>query len=969
MLSALINLTIRETETALRRTFGYRIMVDRRVIVDDQRLSVAESQILRGLCNQYSSLYGGSSGAAPLVLEQQRAVGVALFNLWLQRAWPQIDRLIPRGMRRILTVDSDLAEILALPWTLLRPPGGDFLCRDPLFSLRYCPRRTIATASEVVALPPAPLRLLFMASAPPELGAADSAREEAGIMRATLASPDVMLELGQLGTWAEFQYALRSFQPQMVHLAAPVRLGRRCHGCGEVAAPHADRCRSCGAGLGLTPSLPYIAFEDGTSAPDWRSAADLRHQFSSTQVRCLWVNDPQPTSPASIAAVPRLCHALVAPTLPMAIGWACSLGVDQAARMAAGFYHGLASGMDVDAALSRAHNTGRRRALAAWPAPVCYSITPNAAVIDPSKVVDRPLASSADRSAWLLGRRHELQQLLPDLQGGGVHTLLITGAAGSGKTTLLRYLARTMVASDRRVLTIASNGRLPLTAARLLVHCARALPLESAAQLLDGGLPLSQRLERLATILDRDRRVLVLDGFEHALDQATGRIRDPWIAMLCSTLLYQPGGGLRAIITSRALPTDFVDLPPTARTVDLPHVGEATTQAVLLADALVARRVEGRDLSPWLLHAIQARLDGDLHSADLLRPALRDIETTRLCQAVASASSARTLAEAALGWLYERLDPDARTALGCAAAFDVPVDLADLAALLRCSVEQMRRVASRWRDVGLAAPVDGERWLVTESARAWVLVRLDPSDRRRVHRAAGDLLRAALPNELPDKPIEIDRWLAARDQLLAAGELAAARATTDRLCDALAEIGLYDDCADQQSRVFGYEAHPGPLLWLARMSAARADDVAARLWWTRAAGLADRFPALAAEALRGLAAIERRQRDLSAAQACLERALRCSEQAGDESGVAVALAQLGLIAAQIDRQEAGLRLVALGGLLLRRLRDPQGAAVGQWIGRMASGLSAAQFRHMLHQVAVEYRQHHGWNLVRAAFYE
>ena len=87
------------------------------------------------------------------------------------------------GAHRLLVIASDVADVLNLPWELMRPAGQDFLGFDARFSIRRLPRPD-RLAPFAGTLPPRPLRILFMACAPQDQDPLDYEREEAFLLRA-----------------------------------------------------------------------------------------------------------------------------------------------------------------------------------------------------------------------------------------------------------------------------------------------------------------------------------------------------------------------------------------------------------------------------------------------------------------------------------------------------------------------------------------------------------------------------------------------------------------------------------------------------------------------------------------------------------------------------------------------------------------------------------------------------------------
>src|SRR5262249_50278684 len=153
-------------------------------------------------------------GQRTIAAEGLNLFGAELFRLWLSSAWEKVAARIPAGSHRTLVIASDLADVLNLPWELLRPPGGDFLGFDARFSIKRLPWPDRQLAPFAGSLPPRPLRILFMACAPQDQAQLDYEREEEVLLRAIAkAGPNVAFYSGDLGTFEELRQAINEFQP------------------------------------------------------------------------------------------------------------------------------------------------------------------------------------------------------------------------------------------------------------------------------------------------------------------------------------------------------------------------------------------------------------------------------------------------------------------------------------------------------------------------------------------------------------------------------------------------------------------------------------------------------------------------------------------------------------------------------------------------------------------------------------
>jgi hypothetical protein len=88
-------------------------------------------------------------------VDDQRALGRQLFDLWLATSLEKITAAVPVGAQRFLVVASDIPKILNLPWELLLPTEDDFLGINPLFRIRRFPssaRQMASFAGKIEAL-------------------------------------------------------------------------------------------------------------------------------------------------------------------------------------------------------------------------------------------------------------------------------------------------------------------------------------------------------------------------------------------------------------------------------------------------------------------------------------------------------------------------------------------------------------------------------------------------------------------------------------------------------------------------------------------------------------------------------------------------------------------------------------------------------------------------------------------------
>jgi hypothetical protein len=895
---SIITLAIRETGLPAQRVFLFHVLVDGEVVASNQSLSPDDSQKVRDFSRRYSALFEPPY-VPRIAADNLKALGAGLFDLWLASAWDKVAAKVPSGARRLLIIASDVAEVLNLPWELLRPAGGDFIGFDPKFSIRRLPWPDRALAPFSGSLPPRPLCILFMACAPQDQVQLDYEREEEFLLRAMAkAGPNIAFDSGDLGTFDELRQRINEFKPHIVHLTGHGIVGWKCPACGRLNKPQDKTCQDhdCAARPDSVPVLGYFAFEDERGLSDLRSSVEIRQELlAGSGVQCAFISGCQSGQAPPVAALGGICQGLVSDEVPLAIGWAASVAENIATNFATTFYNTLAAGQPVDRALVQARQAIRKeceeRGDPSWTLPVLYTATTQGLVFDPDpkrppvppprpSVVQQPLPGMTEGYAeQFVGRRREQQRLLPALREGTLQTVLITGLGGAGKSTLATRLARKLEADGFAPIPVPSSPGNPLSAARLLQTCGDAFlaaGLRDAHNTLrDANLSVDDRLRYIVTALNRGRFVLVLDNFEVNVDEATRRIIDRDLAGFYAHLLPHLAGGSRSLVTCRYRPADLPTLPPTAREEALGDFPEAAFLKFLLRDPQVERRYYGGELPPDLLSELHRLLGGTPRFLDQMRKVLKTITAADLRRELA-AVKLPTGAEPSLlreerdryceriftARLYSYLSLESQRALSRAAVYGVAVNLAGLAAVTGEPMERLRDFTRQWQDYAFAYPerAAGELWTVYGLLTGWLLERLSPDERRAAHHAAGDFLRDL---ERHDREGElclswVDCLLEARAKYLMAGDYEQARDATNHISESFLRQGVYDEMRRLNEELLTLEEHPWPLNWIGRAHErqGRYDD--ARRCYERMLTVATgRLPAAEARAWDRLATINR----------------------------------------------------------------------------------------------------------------
>ncbi len=1009
-----LTLTIREIGTAAQRTFMFNILLDGEVIISNQNLSPAESQAVRDFSRRYSILFEQRTRQPRITSDNLKALGMELFKLWLAQSWSKITKNVPVGTLRSLVIASDVADILNLPWELLRPPDGDFLGFDLKFSIRRLPLPDKILTAFVGQLRPRPLRILFMACAPRDQKYLNYEREEEFMFRAIeKAGPNVVIDSGDMGSFEELRQRINEFQPHIVHLT--------------------------GHGIVRDDGLGYFAFEDEQGKTDLRSSVEIRQQlFAGSSVQCAFISGCQTGKAPPVEALGGICQGLVGDEVPLAIGWAASIADNSATHFAATFYNTLAAGQPVDRALTQARQAIRKlceeQGDPSWTLPVLYNVTSQRMIFDPrskpvpplrKSIVQRPLPGLTEGYAkQFIGRRRELQELLPALREGSLQTVLITGLGGAGKSTLATRIARKLETDDFIPIPVPSSKDNPLSAARLMQICNDAFlaagQRDAHFTLSDSRLSVNDRLRYIISILNKNRFLLLLDNFEVNIDESTRKILDPELAGFYTYMISNLVGESRAIITSRYRPADVQELPSIAQERTLGDFPESSFIKFLLLEGIVEQRYYKGEIPHDLLSKLYELLGGTPRFLGQVREVLKTIKAEELrsqLEAVTLPSKEKpTLLQQArdqycedifTSRLYGYLNFDSQKALSRVAVYTIPVNLAGMRAVTGEPEEKVHSFTREWQDFAFAYPehewVASELWTVYGLLRNWLLApeRLSPDDRKAAHKAAGDFLNEMVENdrtsELGMHPLYVH--LEARAQYMSAGDYENAAKITERISGFYRRRGLYSEIQRLNEELLQYYEHPGILAQIAWSYLDRSSYAAAKQWYQRmldAADGTDKYEA--ARALHGLATIDLEQGDYETArkkfQTALEinqqirdrageagtlhnlatidleqgdyetarkkfqTALEIRQQIGDRAGEASTWYQLGMLAAKQDRLVDGIKLVAFCFLIEKSIDHADTENAFRVLTGMASQLNyiEEQFNLMLKEVMEAYKK-------------
>ena len=936
-------LTIREID-APQPLFTVHVLLNDDVLASNRGLTLSQSRTVRELSQQFSALFEQRT-APKLAQAAQQALGDTIFTIWLADVWPTLSQRLRPDTPWQLVIASDVPAILNLPWELLRLPPGIFVGSHPILRIRRFPKPEHALPNRPRSLPPRPLRVLFMACAPQDQAALDHEREEELLLSILAQSgAEATVDLADLGAFEELRDRISSFQPHIVHLTGHGVVARLCPACDKINLGADDRCRFCTEPIGETLAEGFFAFEDERGHTDLRSASEMALQlFVGSGVQCAFISGCQSGKAPPINALGGICQGLVGGGLPLAIGWAASIEDAIATQFAATFYRTLSARQPIDRALSQARvsilKLCNQRGDPSWALPVLYAATTQDLIFDPAaapvqpprpQVVLRSLPGMTEGYAeHFVGRRRELQRLLPDLREGKLSTLIITGLGGAGKSTLATRLARKLEAEGWYPIAIPSTEQQPLSAATLLQRCGDAFR-DAARQLKAGGddrlakvleiaasavdtpeVPVDRRLRDVVTTLNQGRFVLVLDNFEVNLDTQQQTILSQELAAFVAYLLSNLVGGSRAIITSRYLPKLGTPLPAIVREEKLADFPYAAFLKFVLRDPIVERRYRSGELTADLLRSAHNLLGGTPRFLEQLRELLKTIAPDELRSALRSIGFPagasvdvlqkmrdRYCESIITARLYAYLDPATQRTLSQAAVYNVAVNLDGLAAVIGGSDAEAGAFVQCWQQYAFVYP-DHERdaenlWSVYGVVRGWLLApeRISSEERTAAHLAAGDFL-VNLEQQQHTDELGLT-WIAcleeARAQYLAAGAMDQARHVTGRLSRYLDRSGLYRELIRMNEELLGQEEHPEPLGWIGQACMTTGNYAEAQEKLERALIMyqASRDHAAEAAIWHNLASVDMYVGNYPAARDKFQRALTMHQTVNDRAGEAAA---------------------------------------------------------------------------------
>ena len=697
----------------------------------------------------------------------------------------------------------------------------------------------------------------------------------------------------------------------------------------------------------------YFAFEGSNGIADLKRSADILKAMPGVQL--VFLSGCQGKSPYVLA---NLGIELVRTGLPLAVSWPGS--ITDAESAVGAFYGDLASGNTLEsAAASMRHEIGavNKPGAALLAFPYLYSRTDQSRTFDPLQrsILPRPLLSrqqplegaTEGYTNNFVGRRRELQRLVPALREGTVKAIVLTGPHGSGKSILTVRLAEELESAGFTVVAVSSSVENPLSAARLIDNLGSAFnraaaerralgrndlaeSIQAAVQALrTPGNSADRRLREAVEALNLGQFLLVLDGFEDNLDDS-GQIIDPDVAMFYLLILNNLDRS-RAIVTSKRLPGNAMTLPQRAWEYTVTGLTKADFFRFLQRDKDIAASLRSGELNHQTLAQIYERTEGMPLCFDRISKALGDVDPAYFMAEAESASQASgSFCDEITSRLYSSLSPDSRASLSSAAVYGVPINLDGLEAVTREPRERIKGLSEEWTKKALAFQGDNGLLVIRKELRFWLTEQLSKEEAKQAHEAAGDFLDMAVKGKTCKELglTKLECSLEARAHFLAAGVLEKAIEVTSRISATMMVRGFYGEVLRLNRKLLVQGEYPVPIRWIARALFEQNDFEHALEWFQRGLLAPGRSEEDDAASWLGIASIDLRHGRYYEAEENLRNALDVYRRKGDVNGEAEVLR--GLASAEMAKGDYENARENLNRVLQTQMKTED------WVGQVST---------------------------------
>jgi len=798
--------------------YHYSVSLNRtQTIIPDKILNQQDIAFIFGLNKSLKNLFENDS-FYKLSLDKQKELGSCLFTIWFGDHWKTLlETLPPTDLIRI-TIASQDSDILNLPWELMTPDNSDPLGTDTKFSIRRYPG-IARNHSPGKNLPRAgPLRILFMSCAPKELQSLSYEREEEFLLKA-ISGLDVGFDSCDMGSFEELEQRVEEFKPHIIHLT--------------------------GHGIVKSDGKGYFAFEDASGNSDLRSSDDIRRILAGQGVQCVFVSGCQTGMAPYINALKGICQNLVNDQIPFVIGWAASIIDDYAIDFARNFYQSVAANVSIDQSLTLARwklwDALKPREDLSWLLPVLYASLLDGQLFDlhnreePKRRLQeiKPLPGMIEGFAThFVGRRRELQQILPRLRTGELSVVILTGIGGAGKSALATKIARKLQDQDHYIpIPIPSSHESPLNIEEIIETFAIAF--ESPDYLIRPDISPSSKLKYIFHKLNLKKYLLVFDNFEVNLDDSNSII-DVGVANLYQQLFSGISGESRVIITSRYRPANRSSLTQIAYECQLGDLNQSDIRKIMFNDKLLISILQSGEMFEDLLANLYRVFGGVPRFIDQIislitenpEQFLNDLKSVSLPE-VGDPTELQKIQDEyynslLLDKLYSLLTKESQLSLIKCSVYSIAVPADGFAEAAGIDKKTINKYINEWRNLAFIYPYTesgrDDLWLGYGMIRTWLKNKLDAEDVKSASIAAGDYLSALVLDD-QESEIDVDRiqfLVEARSLYLQANDLDKAREVTKWLSGYYIRRGMYDTVRSLNYELIECEDHPLPIFWIGR---------------------------------------------------------------------------------------------------------------------------------------------------------